>query len=242
MFEKIFQSRMLRFTEKNNLICAMQYGFRNNMSWVDAIAAKTKFIRTESDKKAQRQTSFIDLQEAFDTLDHDISLEKLLDYGSRWKIYETSRQYLSDRRQYISHNGVCTKKLKIVSGVPQGCVLGPFQILFSNNDIHLCIGNCTLAMFADDTTILSSKPKGFCSIQLDMDNSSRWCSQNRLRINRDKCETVAFGLGHSSEILKLDKNVPHSNACKYMGVYVDKTLPFREHIEYVVKNAINSVA
>ena len=44
---------MLRFTEKNNLICPMQYGFRNNMSCVDAIAAIPQFIRTERDKKAQ---------------------------------------------------------------------------------------------------------------------------------------------------------------------------------------------
>ena len=55
----------------------MQYGFRNNMSCVDAIAAITEFIRTEKDKKAQGQACFIDLQKIFDTLDHDILLRKL---------------------------------------------------------------------------------------------------------------------------------------------------------------------
>ena len=77
VFEKILQNRKLPFTEKNKLICPMQYGFRNNLSCVDAIAAITEFIRTEKDKKAQGQACFIDLQKIFDTLDHDILLRKL---------------------------------------------------------------------------------------------------------------------------------------------------------------------
>ena len=76
----------------------MQYGFRNNMSCVDAMAAITEFIRTEIDKKAQGQACFIDLQKAFDTLDHDILL-KLLDYGFRGKIFEILKDFLSDRAQ-----------------------------------------------------------------------------------------------------------------------------------------------
>ena len=99
-----------------------------------------------------------------------------------------------------------------------------------------------MAMFADDTTISSSKRKGLCSIQSDMDNLLQWFCQKRLSINRDKCEAVAFGRGHPSEILTLDKKIPYSNACKYLGVYVNTTLRFREHIDYVEKNSIRSVA
>ena len=95
--------------------------------------------------------------------------------------------------------------------------------------------NNTKAMFADDTTILSSKRKSSCSFQTDMDNLSQWFCQNRIRINRDKCEAVAFGRGHPSEILILNKKVSYSNVCKLLGLYVDKTLSFREHIDYVVK-------
>ena len=95
--------------------------------------------------------------------------------------------------------------------------------------------NCTMAMFADDATILSPKRKGSCSVQSDMDNLLHWFCQNRLSINRDKCDAVAVGHGHPGEILILDKKLPYSNACKYLGVYVDNTLRFREHIDYVVE-------
>ena len=60
-------------------------------------------------------------------------------------------------------------------------------------------------MFADDTTILNSKRKNSCSYQSDMDNLLQWFCQNRLSINKDKSEAVAFGRGHPSEILILDK-------------------------------------
>ena len=62
-----------------------------------------------------------------------------------------------------------------------------------------------MAKLADDTTLLRSKRKGLYTIQSDMDNLSQWFCQNRLSINRDKCEAVAFGRGHPSEILILDK-------------------------------------
>ena len=68
-----------------------------------------------------------------------------------------------------------------------------------------------------------------------MDNLLQCFCQNRLSINRDKCEAIAFGRGHPSETLILDRKIPYSNACKYLGVYVDKTLRFREHIDYVEK-------
>ena len=69
-----------------------------------------------------------------------------------------------------------------------------------------------MAMFADNTTILNSKRRVVCSIQSDMENLSQWFCQNRLSINRDKCEAVAFGRGHANENLILDKKVLYSNA------------------------------
>ena len=113
----------------------MQYEFGNNMSCVDAIGAITEFIRSEIDKKTQGQACFIDLQEAFDTLENDILWKKLLDYCFSGNSFETLREYISDRRQYISHNSVCTERLEIVSGVPK-----------APSWVHFCFF-CTLMTF-----------------------------------------------------------------------------------------------
>ena len=86
-------------------------GFRNKMSWVDAIAAIAEFNRIEIERKAQGQPCFIDLQKVLNAMDLDILLSKLVDYGSNGNLFEILRDYFSDRKQCISHNGVCTKKI-----------------------------------------------------------------------------------------------------------------------------------
>ena len=76
IFEKLILRRMMKFCEKNNIITKNQYGFRSRRSCADAIATVTEFMRSEIDSKSTGQASFIDLQKAFDTLDHKILLEK----------------------------------------------------------------------------------------------------------------------------------------------------------------------
>ena len=239
VFEKILQNRMLRFTEKNNLFCPIQYGFRINMYCVDTIVAITEFIRTEIDEKTQGHACFIDLQKTFDTLDHDIILKKLLDCGFKGKRFEI----LKDNFQTLGSTSVITlfarKSSKLYLVFPRALSWVHFCFFCIFLDIHLYIGkHCIMSMFADDTTILSSQCEGSCSIQSDMDNLLQWFCQKRLSIVRDKCEAVEFGRGHPIRNLLLDKKVPNSNACKYLGVYVNKMLRFREHIDYVVKTLI----
>ena len=81
VFEKLLQSRMIKFCEKNSIISGNQYGFRSNRSCIDAIVSITEFIRTEIDGKSLGQACFKDLQKAFDTLDHKILLQK---NGKTW--------------------------------------------------------------------------------------------------------------------------------------------------------------
>ena len=75
------------------------------------------------------QACFIDLKKAFDTLNHEILLNKLENYGFREKINEILGSFLRDRKQYVRLNEIETDKLTVQIGVPQGSVLGPFLFL-----------------------------------------------------------------------------------------------------------------
>ena len=74
---------------------------------------------------------FIDLSRAFDTVDHNILLEKLEHHGIRGLALNWFRSYLSNRQQYVEFNSLCSSRQQIRCGVPQGSILGPLI-----SDIH----------------------------------------------------------------------------------------------------------
>ena len=194
-----------------------------------------QLMRSEIDSKSTGQACFIDLQKAFDTLDHKILLEKLEKYGYRGPIYKLLNSYLNDRWQYIDLNGTCTSKKQILTGVPQGSILGPFLFLLYINDLDENSGDSNVTMFADDTTLINAgKSKNF-SVQEDIDKITSWLIENKLTINVDKCEVMFFGSGNP-QLLKIDENNQQfKSCCKYLGLYVDKWLRFNQHIDYIVK-------
>ena len=116
-------------------------------------------MRVEVDKKSRGQACFIDLQKAFDTLDHDILLTKLFEYGYRCEVNNLLRKYLGERVQYIKISGETTSCQAIESGVPQGSILGPLLFKLYINDFTKCDINCKIALFADDTSTLKTNRK-----------------------------------------------------------------------------------
>ena len=96
---------------------------------------------------------FVDLQKAFDTVDHKILLHKLEYYGIRGVCNDWFKSYLSDRKQFVSINGYNSDLMPVDCGVPQGSVLGPLLFLIYINDLHKAIQYCKVHHFADDTNL-----------------------------------------------------------------------------------------
>ena len=94
---------------------------------------------------------FLDLSKAFDTLDHTILSDKLLYYGIRGTAYNLLRSYLANREQFVELNDTASKTLHIVTGVPQGSILGPLLFLIYINDFPLSSNFFKFIMYADDT-------------------------------------------------------------------------------------------
>ena len=95
---------------------------------------------------------FLDLSKAFDTVDHNILLDKLEHYGIRGVALDWVRSYLSYRLQLVQFNGQCSSQQTICCGVPQGSILGPLFFLLYINDLNNVWTLLELILFADDTT------------------------------------------------------------------------------------------
>ena len=135
IFEKLMYRRLFRFLEVHNVLYSLQFGFQENHSIDHALMSLTEAIRNTLDNKRFGCGIFIDLQKAFDTVNHKISLSKLEHYGVRGCVLERFRSYLSDKKQYVSINGSNSNLLSITYGVPQGSVLGPLLFLIYINDL-----------------------------------------------------------------------------------------------------------
>ena len=235
LFEKLLHKRMVKFCDKEKISTSTQYGFSSKRSCVDTISTVTDNIRTEIDRKSFGQICFIDLQKAFDTLDHIILLNKFEKYGFRGPIYHIVKSYLDNRWQFVTSDCSISSKQRIRTGVPQGSVLGPLLFLLYINDLHQVIKDSRIAMFADDTTVLNAGDKISPLITQDLKNMTNLFVSNKLTVNVDKCEAISFGCGKPDKVTILRNELPHQKACKYLGLHLDGSLKFREHIDYVTK-------
>ena len=241
IFEKLVHSRVTNFLEQHNSIFMYQFGFRNKHSTNHALINLTEKIRRNCDKNLYTCGIFIDLQKAFDTVDHKILLSKLEHYGIRGIQNNWFKSYLSNRQQFVFASGTKSTFLEIKHGVPQGSVLGPLLFLIYINDLPSSIKNSIVSLFADDTCLLSSD-KNLESLNVkindDLQALSNWLKSNKISLNATKTEVIIF----RSKRKKLDKNLnlfldnhklETSKKVKYLGVILDEHLEWSSHFEYL---------
>ena len=145
--------RLYGFLKIHKVLYSLQFGFQENHSIDHAIVSLTEAVRNTLDNKRLDCGIFIDLQKAFDTVNHRILLSKLENFGFHCCALEWFRSYLSDRKQYVSVNGSNSDVLSITCGVQQGSILGLLLFLIYINDLPNASKKHTFCLFADDTNI-----------------------------------------------------------------------------------------
>ena len=142
-----------------------------------ALVNLSESIRQSLDEGSFGCGIFVDLQKAFDTVDHKILLHKLEYYGIRGACNNWFKSYLSDRKQFVSINGYNSDLMPADCAVPQGSVLGPLLFLIYINDLHKAIQYYQVHHFADDTNFFhTSKSVKNLNKQMncDMKHLNNW--------------------------------------------------------------------
>ena len=198
---------------------------------------------------------FIDLKKAFDTVHHEILLQKLCYYGFRGIINDWFSSYLNGRTQTTQIGNHISKKVTTTCGVPQGSVLGPLLFLLYINDIENCSKKFKFYLFADDTNLLYSE-KDLNSLEEivneELCHLYDWLSSNKLSLNLKKSNFVIFHPYQKKlvyqPIIKMYNNELNGytelnceDYIKYLGVLMDKNLSWKYHVEHVLSKISKTV-
>ena len=232
MFKRIYE-----FLDKYKCIYKLQFGFRNKHSTDHALIRITESIKAALDDDKTPCGIFIDLQKAFDTVNHSILTDKLSHYGIRGTANNWFKSYLNNRYQFVSINGAESNPIPILHGVPQGSVLGPLLFLVYINDLHCAINFSSVYHFADDTNLLNisnSIKRTQKQVNLDLKSLYKWLLANKISLNCSKTELVIFHkIGFKTDFnLKIKLNghkLFPSDSIKYLGVHLDPTLSGKAH-------------
>ena len=121
-------------------------------------------------------------------MDYDILLQKLSNIGISGKLFTWIKEFLRERTQVVVVDEVLSYIAEVISGVPQGAVLGPLLFLIFLNDINCCIQHSEISCFADDSRISKCiSTTNYCTLlQEDLDNVIKWSKSNNMQLHEDK--------------------------------------------------------
>ena len=191
-------------------------------------------------------------RQAFDTIDHEILLLKLSNYGVDSTSLKLFESYLTNRSQKCKVNGELSNSSPLTCGIPmQGSSLGPLLFLTYINDLPNCLDMAQPRMFADDTSV-SYASDSLDEIQnvinSELKNLNSWLIANRLSLNITKTEFMIIGsrqrmnaTQNDIAIRIRDREIHRADVVKFLGMHIDRHLSWSEHIHKISKKISSAI-
>ena len=195
LYERLMYKRLYSFITHNKLIHPLQLGFQKNNSIDHTLISMTEAIRNTLDNKKYGCGIFIDLQKAFDTVNHGILIDKLEHYGVRGNAFAWFKSYFSDKYQYVAVEDTHSELLRVICGVPQGSILGPLLFLLFINDLPKVSKKLKFYLFADDTNIYCESDTVDNVVEKassELRKVKKWLDANKLSIYINKRNYIIF--------------------------------------------------
>lgn len=247
LLERLVAQQLLAYLNKSGLLPQLRSAYRAGHSTETAVLKVLSDILLAIDAGDLSALVLLDLSAAFDTVDHDILLQRLkTSFGLSGMVLEWFRSYLVGRHQYVRIGSSASTLMLILCGVPQGSVLGPILFLLYTADLILIVQDHGLCphLYADDTQVYGfCRPSASPELQNTITNCvdlASWMRSNRLQLNTAKTEILWSTTGRRLHQLPqlpfrvgTDEVVPVS-VVRDLGIYIDSDVSMRSHVAKTV--------
>ena len=238
ILEHIIHSNIMKHFDDHQILCDNQHGFRKRRSCETQLLITIDNIAKSVSQGKQVDLILLDFEKAFDKVPHGRLLHKLQHYGVRGQANNWVKSFLSDRKQQVVLEGVSSGKEDVVSGVPQGTVLGPLLFLTYINDMPSTTKS-DIRLFADDSMLYReiAEPADQRQLQKDLSALEKWENDWQMRFNPSKCIVIQVHpqkKAPSNFQYKLhDQVLEKVESGKYLGVNISEDLLWDKHIHGV---------
>ena len=257
-FERIMKVELLLKT--NNLLDSRQHGFLHLKSCTTnmVIFSDSAVLSINDCKTFSTDVVYFDFSKAFDSVNHDLILLKLKhSFGIDGRLLKFLENYLCGRQQCVVMENCKSSLLPVLSGVPQGSILGPILFVLFINDLPSGLSDKTnLALYADDTKIWRSITcdNDHAILQKDIDYLNDWATKNKMKFHPQKCKVVSLcnrssPLGDRSPLgiftfplLRYHYTIggdplTYADSEKDLGILINPSFSFNDHQEAVLSKA-----
>ena len=237
LFERVLRKKIINHIEINNLLSENQHAFRAGRSCLTQLLHHMDEILKSLEGKKNVDVVYLDFAKAFDKVDHKILMKKIKQFNIKGKLHSWINSFLSNRYQQVLVDGKLSRKEKVISGVPQGTVLGPLLFLVYINDLEENLKHSLLRIFADDSKIVKENDD-HQKLQEDLDIATTWATDNNMELNQKKFQLLQYG----NEDLKIPYETNGQPLIKEadvkdLGVYLSEDLSYQTQISEAVKKA-----
>ena len=243
ILERLIRNRIFQHLEANRLLSDKQFGFRPKRSTTTQLLLALDHWTKLLDEGENFDVMYMDYAKAFDSVPHRRLVKKVKAYGIRGQLLLWIEDFLTDRQQRVSINGKTSNWRNVLSGIPQGSVLGPTLFVLYINDLPEVI-NSNILMYADDTKIFTSvnSQTEYETMQQDLNNMQDWADKWQLQYNIDKCKVMHYGRTNNEYSYYIRDGTDNivmnvTQEEKDLGVTFTKNMKFSEHIAQTAKKA-----
>ena len=237
--ETVLLDPMLTHVQQHNLLSQCQFGFMpRRSSCSQLLSCQYEWLRSYCESESMK-VIYTDITKAFDSVNHRLLIQVLHRFGFDKNIISWIKNWLSHREQQVCIGNSISSPLGVISGVPQGSVLGPFLFILFLDDMSNCISsrNVHLALFADDSKLYSTSS---VDLQDSMNHISTWLKQHQLVLASHKCATLKIKKKAvvDQSALSIENHIVEEKLCfKDLGIFISESLDWDTHIDTIYHKA-----